>query len=210
MINVKNVSKNFGKLQVLKDVSCEIKKGEKVVIIGPSGSGKSTLLRCMNLLEKPTSGEVWLDNKLISDIDIYLHDDLILKSNIYHKKLNKFIEEEKININQLSRFEQLKIIEEIKKEKQIKSILENRIFKKEKRVFLKENCLNINDARKKMGMCFQHFNLFNNLSIINNLILAPVSLHLMSKQEAIEKATSLLQRIGLYEKKELPLLEVYV
>ncbi len=202
MINVKNVSKNFGKLQVLKDVSCEIKKGEKVVIIGPSGSGKSTLLRCMNLLEKPSSGEVWLDNKLISDMDIYLHDDLILKSNIYHKKLNKFIEEEKININQLSRFEQLKIIEEIKKEKQIKPILENKIFKKEKRAFLKENCLNINDARKKMGMCFQHFNLFNNLSIINNLILAPVSLHLMSKQEAIEKATSLLQRIGLYEKKD--------
>ena len=56
MIGVKNIYKNFGKLEVLKGVSCEIKQGEKVVIIGPSGSGKSTLLRCMNLLEEPTFG----------------------------------------------------------------------------------------------------------------------------------------------------------
>ena len=66
MISVKSVSKNFGEVKVLKNVSCDIKKGERVVIIGPSGSGKSTLLRCMNLLEKPTGGEVWLDDKMIS------------------------------------------------------------------------------------------------------------------------------------------------
>ena len=56
MISVKNVYKNFGDVKVLNGVSCQIKKGERVVIIGPSGSGKSKLLRCMNLLEYPTSG----------------------------------------------------------------------------------------------------------------------------------------------------------
>lgn len=61
IIEVKNLYKYFGDLQVLKGVSCDIKKGEKVVIIGPSGSGKSTFLRCMNLLETPTYGEIWFD-----------------------------------------------------------------------------------------------------------------------------------------------------
>ena len=67
MISVKNVYKNFGQISVLRGVSCEIEKGERVVIIGPSGSGKSTLLRCMNLLEVPTYGEVWLGDSLVTD-----------------------------------------------------------------------------------------------------------------------------------------------
>lgn len=61
MIDVKNIYKKFGSLEVLKGVSCKIEKGEKIVIVGPSGSGKSTFLRCMNLLETPTYGEVWLE-----------------------------------------------------------------------------------------------------------------------------------------------------
>ena len=73
IIGVKNVYKYFGKLKVLNGISCDIKRGEKVAIIGPSGSGKSTLLRCMNLLEEPTFGEVWLEDKLITRIDPYLH-----------------------------------------------------------------------------------------------------------------------------------------
>ena len=85
MINVNNIYKYFGELQVLKGVSCDIKKGEKVVIIGASGSGKSTLLRCMNLLEKPTFGEVWIDNKLITPVDPYLHFEVIKESNTYKK-----------------------------------------------------------------------------------------------------------------------------
>ena len=70
-------------MQVLKGVSCEVQKGEKVVIIGPSGSGKSTLLRCMNLLEIPTYGEIWLEDKLLTPIDPYLHFDVIRLSNTY-------------------------------------------------------------------------------------------------------------------------------
>ena len=80
MISVKNIYKNFGDLRVLKGVSCEIEKGEKIVIIGPSGSGKSTFLRCMNLLEEPTYGEVWVDDDLVTPVDPYLHFDVIRAS----------------------------------------------------------------------------------------------------------------------------------
>ncbi|MGN1051754.1 MAG: ATP-binding cassette domain-containing protein, partial [Candidatus Scatosoma sp.] len=77
MVEIKNVYKKFGALQVLKGVSCQVKKGERIVLIGPSGSGKSTLLRCMNLLEEPTYGEVWTENKLLTPVDPYLHFDII-------------------------------------------------------------------------------------------------------------------------------------
>ena len=89
MINVNNVYKNFGKLEVLKGVSCHIEKGEKVVILGPSGSGKSTILRCMNLLETPTYGEIWLKDKLLTPIDPYLHFEVIRLSNTYRKMFAK-------------------------------------------------------------------------------------------------------------------------
>ena len=85
MISVKNVTKKFGKLEVLRGVNCEIKAGEVVAIIGPSGSGKSTILRCMNLLEVPSSGEIWLEDELISDVDPYLHDEIIEVSASYKK-----------------------------------------------------------------------------------------------------------------------------
>ena len=85
MINIKNVYKKFDDLLVLNAVNCVIEKGEKVVIIGPSGSGKSTLLRCMNLLEKPTFGEVWLEDKLLTPVDPYLHYDVIKTSKTYKK-----------------------------------------------------------------------------------------------------------------------------
>ena len=83
MITVKNVYKNFGKVQVLKGVSYDIKKGEKIVIVGPSGSGKSTFLRCMNLLEEPTSGEIWFGDKLLTNVDPYEHDDIIKLSKTF-------------------------------------------------------------------------------------------------------------------------------
>ena len=130
MISVKSVSKKFGNLLVLKNVDCHINPGERVAIIGPSGSGKSTVLRCMNLLEIPTSGEVWLDNKLISELDPKLHED-ISAMRLGEKK---------------------------------------RAIKK----YMSENAIHINSARETMGMVFQQFNLFNNKTVIQNIMLAPV------------------------------------
>ncbi|MEG1535877.1 MAG: amino acid ABC transporter ATP-binding protein [Clostridia bacterium] len=103
LIRVEHLSKNFGSNLVLKDISETIKKGEKVAVIGPSGSGKSTFLRCLNLMETPTSGQIFFENVDITD-----------------KKTD------------------------------------------------------INEHRQKMGMVFQHFNLFNNLTILQNIMLAPL------------------------------------
>ena len=129
MISVKNLSKNFGDLQVLKNVSLDIQKGEKVIIVGPSGSGKSTLLRCLNLLEIPTSGNIIFDNTDITD-----------------KKCD------------------------------------------------------INRIRRRMGMVFQNFNLFPNMTVLENISLAPVMTKRLSKEEADKKAKSLLERVGLSDK----------
>ncbi|KAF5045257.1 amino acid ABC transporter ATP-binding protein [Sedimentibacter saalensis] len=131
MIEIKNIRKNFGKNEVLKNINTEIKKGDKVVIIGPSGSGKSTLLRCMNLLETPTSGSIIFQGDHITD-----------------KKTD------------------------------------------------------INKIRQRMGMVFQHFNLFPHLTVLENIVLAPVKLNLQTKEEAKENALKLLERIGLSDKKD--------
>ena len=153
MISVKNIYKSFGELHILKGISLDIKQGEKVVIIGPSGSGKSTLLRCMNLLETPEKGEVWLDDKLLTAVDPSLHEGLETK--------------------------------------------------KARKAFEKEYGIEINEGRAKMGMVFQHFNLFNNLTVMGNMILAPVELKLKSKEQAIKDAEALLSRIGLLDKKDV-------
>ena len=153
MISVKHVSKSFGKIQILKDVSLDVKQGEKVVIIGPSGSGKSTLLRCMNLLEVPEKGEIWLDGQMLTAMDGALHEDLVTKQ--------------------------------------------------DKKAFEKEHRLDINLGRAKMGMVFQHFNLFNNLTVLGNMILAPVELKLKTKEQAVQDAEKLLERIGLLDKRDV-------
>ena len=153
VISVKSIYKSFGKLNVLNGVSVDIKQGEKVVIIGPSGSGKSTLLRCMNLLETPEKGEVWLDDKLLTAVDTSLHENLHTKE--------------------------------------------------DKKAFEKEYSIDINQGRAQMGMVFQHFNLFNNLTVMGNMILAPVELKLKTKEQAISDAEALLSRIGLLDKKDV-------
>ena len=83
LIKVDGLYKYFGENRVLRGISAEIDRGEVVVIIGPSGSGKSTFLRCLNLLEEPTYGEVWLEDKLVTPVDPYLHPDVIELSKTY-------------------------------------------------------------------------------------------------------------------------------
>ena len=130
-IKVDNLKKSFGPLEVLKDISVEVHKGEVVCVIGPSGSGKSTFLRCLNRLEKATEGKIVID-----DTDITSKET------------------------------------------------------------------NINKVRENIGMVFQHFNLFNNLNILDNLTLAPVQLKKCSKEEAVRRARQMLEKVGLAEKEE--------
>ena len=130
MLEIKNIKKSFNKLQVLKGISFNVENGEVVSIIGPSGCGKSTLLRCINLLEKPSSGNIILDG-----VDI-------------------------------------------------------------------TNKKNLTQVRQKMGMVFQQFNLFSHLTVLENIILAPICEKLMDKDTAIKEAEKLLKSINLYDKKD--------
>lgn len=199
MISVKNIYKKFGNLNVLNGVSCNIEKGEKVVIIGPSGSGKSTLLRCMNLLEKPTFGEVWIEDKLLTPVDPYLHKDVIMSSKTFKKMKEAYLANNgDVNEDELNK----QIIKEIKQKDLLNEKHEGKEYKKLMKQIYLSNYIDVDLARQKVGMCFQHFNLFNNLTIMGNLILAPTQLKLMTKEEAIEKASGLLKRIGLYDKKD--------
>ncbi len=190
MISVRNIFKNFEGLSVLRGVSCEIKKGEVIAIIGPSGSGKSTLLRCMNLLEEPTYGEIWVDGRLLTPVDPYLHFDVIEKSNTYAKMALA---------DEASTREG--IIKEIK-EKDLLKKHEGSFYNKAIKAIEKKERVDINTARQNVGMVFQHFNLFNNCTVMENLTLAPVTLKLMSKDDAVKRGEELLKRIGLLDKKD--------
>ena len=194
MISVKNIIKTFEDgVTVLKGVDCHIEKGEVVAIIGPSGSGKSTLLRCMNLLTEPTYGEVWLKDKLVNPVDPYLHTDVIMASNTYKKLVATGIGSDEA-------------IMKIKKEDLLNekfSTAEGKAYKAAMKKIHDDNFIDINVARQKMGMVFQHFNLFNNMNVLDNLTLAPVQLKLKTKEEAEKKARELLKRIGLEDKAEV-------
>ncbi len=198
MIEIKNVYKNFKSLSVLKGVSTTIQNGEKVVIIGPSGSGKSTLLRCMNLLEEPTYGEVWLDGKLVTPADPYLHRDVIEVSKTFLKLVGEALEQDPTKNEQEIRDE---VYLKIRREDLLKRN-EGSAYRKALKAIVKENYVNINLARRNMGMVFQNVNLFNNMNVMNNLIAAPVGLGIKTKEEAREMAMKLLTRIGLADKAE--------
>ena len=129
ILETRNLKKSFGKLEVLKGISTEIRRGEVVSIIGPSGGGKSTFLRCLNLLETPDGGQILFKGQDITD-----------------KKLN------------------------------------------------------ISQYRQSIGMVFQHFNVFPNLTVLENVTLAPVLEKKVPKDQAKEEAMALLRRVGLGDK----------
>ena len=129
MIKVRNLQKSFGDNHVLNGIDVDIRKGECVCVIGPSGSGKSTFLRCLNLLEKPEEGEIYINGQDIRDPK-----------------------------------------------------------------------LNVDKYRENLGMVFQHFNLFPNMTVKQNITLAPVRLKKWTKEEADTKAIELLRRVGLERK----------
>ncbi len=193
MISIRNIYKYFGDLHVLNGVSCEIQKGEVVAIVGPSGSGKSTLLRCMNLLEHPTYGEVWIDGKLLTPVDPYLHFDVIELGDTYKELFAR--EKGTMPDDELW----LKTIYDIKRNDLLKKH-EGREFDALSKKIYQENFIDTNLARRKMGMVFQHFNLFNNYTVLQNMTLAPVSLKLKTREDATENAMALLRRVGLENK----------
>ena len=171
-------------------MSTEIAEGEVVSIIGASGSGKSTLLRCMNLLEFPTFGEVWMEGKLLTPVDPYLHPEVITASKTFKKLVAEGMDEDTA-------------IAKIKAEDLLNekfSAAEGKEYKAAIKKIYEENHIDINLARQKMGMVFQQFNLFNNKTVLENLTLAPVKLKLKTKEEAEAKAMELLKRIGLADK----------
>lgn len=194
MINAKNIYKSFDKNDVLEGVSLNVERGEKIAIIGPSGSGKSTLLRCLNLLEEVKYGEVWLEGKLLTPVDPYLHPDVIDKSNTYREVAAQLsaegVEESRLHDE---------VIRKIKKEDLLKKFEGKQYHAAIKRIY-KENVMDVNVARRSMGMVFQQFNLFNNMNVMDNMIYAPVKLKLLTKEAAVEKAKGLLKRIGLPDK----------
>ncbi len=198
MISVRNIYKDFGKLSVLRRVSCEIGKGEKIAIIGPSGGGKSTLLRCMNLMEEPTYGEVWIDGELLTPVDPYLHFDVIRTSDTYRRLLAARRTEKPEEDPAAADAE---VIRDIKENDLLKP-KEGKAYRRAIAALEEEKRIPIDLARRRMGMVFQHFNLFANLTVLQNLMLAPTELHLLTKEEAEEKAMGLLARIGLADKKD--------
>nr|WP_301281601.1 amino acid ABC transporter ATP-binding protein [Ligilactobacillus animalis] len=130
MIEIKNLKKNYGKNEVLKDITETVNKGQVICVIGPSGSGKSTFLRCLNVLEKPTSGKIIFDGQDLAHIS----------------------------------------------EKQL------------------------NVLREKMGMVFQGFNLFPNMSVLENIKLAPMKVKNVDEKTATERGKELLDKVGLLDK----------
>ena len=198
MIEVKNLYKTFdGKKMVLNAISYTVNKGEQIVIVGPSGGGKSTFLRSLNLLEKPTFGEIWVDGKLITPVDPYLHEDVITLSKTYAKLYAAAMEQDPSQDPDALR---AALIKKIKAEDLLNEKNEGKAYRAKMNEIYEANNLKIDLARQKMGMVFQHFNLFPHMTVLENITFAPIKLKKMTPEEANKKAMALLERVGLTEK----------
>ena len=178
IIEINNLYKNYKNLQVLRGIDFKVEKGEVISIIGSSGSGKSTLLRCINLLEIPQNGTIKFHGNTVFEIETN-HEEITT--------LNNDIKELKNNDQPYKK--ELKILnKEIKKKQKITN---KKVYELEKTV---------DEYRKNVGMVFQHFNIFENMSVIKNITLAPVELGLMTEEEAEKKALELLEKVNLKDK----------
>ena len=177
ILEVKNLYKKFGTLEVLKGVTTNIYKGDVVAIIGPSGCGKSTFLRCLNLLEKPNAGQILLNNEYVFKNErVYLKRQL--RAMKQAQKQGETIDQEAYNTIE-AEYKALRV-----EEKEIEKFV------------IKQ----INAHRQKIGMVFQQFNLFPHLTVLKNITLAPVKLKKMTEEEANKVAMDLLEKIGLADK----------
>ena len=195
MIDIKNIYKYFGDVRVLKGLNFTIDKGEVIAVIGPSGCGKSTFLRCLNLLEEPTYGEIWLSGDLLTPVDPYLHVDVIKASKTYATMLKERLDSGETLSEEL----EAEIVSIIKRDDLLKKhegALYNRLIKE----IEQEYRIDINLARRKMGMVFQQFNLFPHMTVRKNITFAPVKLGIMSEEEANKSAEELLAKVGLLDK----------
>lgn len=188
LISTNNICKRFGEKRILNGIDLDIKKGERVVIIGPSGSGKSTFLRCLNLLEPPTTGTIKFEGNTIFDISsVLIADEMAdLKNKIAAAKAEKSLQNRDIVEKHKEDLAKLKAIFKTQREKE--RAADNILSK------------TINMHRQKIGMVFQQFNLFPHLTVMQNITLAPVKLGKMDLPAATEKAMQYLKRIGLTEK----------
>ncbi|MBE7088591.1 MAG: amino acid ABC transporter ATP-binding protein [Clostridiales bacterium] len=183
LLQVKSLCKQFNENKVLNGIDLNIYRGDVIAIIGPSGCGKSTFLRCLNLLETPSAGEI-----IFQDEHIFKLYSLYTKEEI--KALKAEIKQAKANGNPTQELE-AKITALYTKLKEQKA---------EEKLIFKLTNKTIDTHRQKIGMVFQQFNLFPNLTIMGNITLAPVKLKKMSKEQAEQKALELLDKVGLRDR----------
>lgn len=177
ILEVKNLTKQFGSLEVLKGINYTINKGDVVSIIGSSGSGKSTLLRCLNLLERPSAGTILFEGNTL------FHSDALNIKNAMDAYAGTKDKKELASDSKYLEFKEA-----------------YKTAKKNDKIQLKEIEKNLNLHRQKMGMVFQHFNLFPHKTILENITLAPMKLLKKSKEDANKRGMELLELVGLEEK----------